>query len=99
MVCIPNEDVGNEKNHGILNIMMTTSFNVTEEVKNTFNEMFRGRNQNAIISNLMMRAIEEEKMKRKRVQAINALLALRQSISPVTIYFPGDNTGNYNGTL
>jgi len=64
--------------------MTTVSFNVTEEVKNTFNEMFRGRNQNAIISNLMMRAIEEEKMKRKRVQAINALLVLRQSISPVT---------------
>ena len=65
-------------------MMTTVSFNVSEEVKNTFNEMFRGRNQNAIISNLMMRAIEEEKMKRKRVQAINALLALRQSISPVT---------------
>jgi len=46
--------------------------------------MFRGKNQNAIISHLMMQAIEEERMKRKRLQAINTLLALRQSISPVT---------------
>ena len=65
-------------------MMTTISFNVAEELKNTFNEMFRGKNQNAIISHLMMQAIEEERMKRKRLQAINTLLALRQSISPVT---------------
>ncbi|RKZ50600.1 MAG: hypothetical protein DRR16_11440 [Candidatus Parabeggiatoa sp. nov. 3] len=64
--------------------MTTVTFNIPEDVKNAFNEMFWNKNQNAVISDLMLQAIEQEKTRRKRVQAIDALLALRPQISPVT---------------
>jgi len=64
--------------------MTTVTFNISEDVKNAFNEMFWDKNQNAVISNLMLTAIEKEKTKRQRVQAIDALLALRPEIPPVT---------------
>jgi len=49
--------------------MTTVTFNISEDVKNAFNEMFWDKNQNAVISHLMLTAIENEKTKRKRVQA------------------------------
>jgi len=64
--------------------MTTVTFNISEDVKNAFNEMFWDKNQNAVISNLMLQAIEKEKTRRKRVQAIEALLALRREIPPLT---------------
>ncbi len=64
--------------------MVTVSFNIPEEVKNAFNNMFDVRNQNIIISDLMKRAVEEENLKRQRVQAVDALLALRGTIPPIT---------------
>jgi len=64
--------------------MTTVTFNISEDVKNAFNEMFWNKNQNAVISDLMLQAIEQEKTRRKRVQAIDALLASRPKISPVT---------------
>ncbi len=64
--------------------MTTITFNISEDVKNAFNEMFWNKNQNTVISNLMLQAIEKEKTRRKRVEAIDALLALRSEISPVT---------------
>ncbi|KHD11043.1 hypothetical protein PN36_01890 [Candidatus Thiomargarita nelsonii] len=63
--------------------MATVNFSVPEEVFDAFNDMFRGKNKSAIISDLMMRAVKEEKTRRKRVQAIDALLALRESIPPI----------------
>jgi predicted transcriptional regulator len=62
--------------------MTTVTFNISEDVKNAFNEMFL--DQNTVISNLMLQAIDKEKTRRKRVQAIEALLALRPEIPPVT---------------
>ncbi|OQW89015.1 MAG: hypothetical protein BWK78_07800 [Thiotrichaceae bacterium IS1] len=64
--------------------MVTVSFNIPEEVKNAFNDMFDVRNQNIIISDLMKRAIEEENLKRQRVQAVDALLAIRGMIPLIT---------------
>jgi len=49
--------------------MTTVTFNISEDVKNAFNEMFWDKNQNAVISHLMLTAIENEKTRRKRVQA------------------------------
>jgi hypothetical protein len=54
-------------------IMTTVTFNISEDVKNAFNEMFWDKNQNAVISNLMLQAIENEKTKRQRVQAIGII--------------------------
>ena len=65
--------------------MATVNFSVPNEVKDAFNEMFGSKNKSAVISNLMMQAVAEEKTKRKRVQAIDALLALRESIPKATI--------------
>jgi len=64
--------------------MITVSFNIPEEVQDAFNELFDVKNQSIIIGNLMKRAIEEEQMKRRKIQAIDALLALRNTIPPIT---------------
>lgn len=64
--------------------MATVSFLVPDDIQNAFNEMFFGTDQNAIISNLMTQAIAEEQNRRERTKAIDAILALRQSIPPVT---------------
>jgi hypothetical protein len=39
--------------------MTTVTFNISEDVKNAFNEMFL--DQNTVISNLMLQAIDKEK--------------------------------------
>jgi hypothetical protein len=64
--------------------MITVSFSIPEEVKNAFNEIFEDKNQNVIISDLMKLAVEEEHKKRQRIRTIDALLALRESIPPIT---------------
>ena len=64
--------------------MVTVSFSIPEEVKNAFNEIFQDKNQDIIISDLMKRAVEEEHNKHQRIRAIDALLALRKSVPPIT---------------
>ena len=64
--------------------MVTVSFSIPEEVKNAFNEIFHGKNQDIIISDLMKQAVAEEHNKRQRIRAIDALLALRKSVPPIT---------------
>ena len=46
---------------------------MADEVRDAFNVCFSGKNKSAVISNLMMQAVVEEKNKRKRVQAIDSL--------------------------
>ncbi len=41
--------------------MTTITFNISENVKNAFNEMFWDKNQNAVISNLMLQAARKNK--------------------------------------
>jgi hypothetical protein len=67
----------------VMHFMTTITFKIPEEVKNTFSEMF-GKNQNVIITSLMMQAIKEEKRKREEIQAIDALSALQPSAFSVT---------------
>ena len=64
--------------------MAIVNFSVPEDIKEAFDETFGGKNKDAIISDLMRHAVETEKTRRKRVPAIDALLALRESIPPVT---------------
>jgi metal-responsive CopG/Arc/MetJ family transcriptional regulator len=64
--------------------MVTISFSIPEELNNAFNETFEVKNQSVIISDLMRRAIQEEKRKRQRTQAIDTLLAIRKSLPSVT---------------
>lgn len=61
--------------------MATVNFSVPEEVKNAFNATFANRNKSAIIADLMVQAVENEKRRKKRSRAIEKILKLR-AISP-----------------
>lgn len=50
--------------------MATVNYSVPDEVKQAFNETFAGRNKSAVIAELMLRGIEEEKARRRRAKAI-----------------------------
>lgn len=62
----------------------TINFSVPQEVKEAFQEAFAGENKSAIIAQLMRDAVEERRRLRRRAQAIDALLDLRQSQPKVT---------------
>ncbi|MCK4841807.1 MAG: hypothetical protein KAT04_07970 [Methylococcales bacterium] len=58
--------------------MATVNFSVPDEVKQAFNNEFAQENKSAILTRLMQRAIEENRMKKRRHDAIDAILALRE---------------------
>ena len=55
--------------------MATVNYSIPEEIKEAFNAQFADRNKSAIIAELMQRAIEEEKQKQRRNQAIHRLFS------------------------
>ena len=57
--------------------MATVNFSVPDEVKDRFNRAFAGQNKSQIIAGLMMRAVEEQALKKRRARAIDALLRRR----------------------
>lgn len=63
--------------------MATVNYSVPDEVKKAFNAVFAGRNKSAIITELMLRSIKEEKERRIRAKAIDRLLARRKNKRPV----------------
>ena len=65
--------------------MATVNFSVPEEVKQAFNEEFAQENKSAILTRLMQRAIEENRMKKRRHNAIDAILALREKQAVVSL--------------
>lgn len=60
--------------------MATVNFSVPDDLKEEFNAAFATENKNAVIAELMRRAVEERKRVRQRATAIEALLVLRQRI-------------------
>jgi hypothetical protein len=58
--------------------MATVNFSVPEDVKQAFNLAFLRQNKSAVITSLMVRAIEEQKLREKRARAIDSMLARRQ---------------------
>ena len=62
--------------------MATVNFSVPENVKRVFNAAFADRNKSAIIAELMLRAVEEQRVQQARAKAIDRLLA-RRSTKPV----------------
>ena len=58
--------------------MATVNFSVPNDVKQAFNEEFSQENKSAILTSLMQRAIEESRIKKRRYDAIDAILALRE---------------------
>jgi len=59
--------------------MAIVNFSVPEKVKRLFNSAFAGRNKSAIIAELMVRAVEEQKARLLREKAIDRLLARRET--------------------
>ncbi len=64
--------------------MAKVNYSVPDEVKEAFDEAFKGQNKSAIIARLMREAVEEAKRAERRRRAIDALLALRERIPPVS---------------
>ena len=62
--------------------MATVNFSVPDEVKNEFNQLFKGENKSAILTELMRQAIEERKRMARRQAAYERILKLRE-IAPV----------------
>jgi len=58
--------------------MATVNFSIPDEVKQAFNEEFAQENKSTILTRLMKRAIEENRIKKRRHNAIDAILALRE---------------------
>jgi len=59
--------------------MATVNFSVPEEVKESFNRTFQGRNKSAIMADLMRRAVADVQAQESRRQAIQALTAQRKN--------------------
>lgn len=64
--------------------MATVNFSVPDNVKTLFNEAFAHKNKSAIIAELMLEAVEREKRVALRSEAIDRLLARRDTKSTVT---------------
>jgi hypothetical protein len=65
--------------------MATVNFSVPDEVKEKFNRVFKGRNKSQIIAELMVRAVEEEAILKKRAKAIESILSRRGRRPPISI--------------
>jgi len=64
--------------------MATVNFSVPDEVKDAFNEAFKGENKSAIIAELMREAVSRvERMERRR-DAIRRILARRREAPPLS---------------
>ncbi len=57
--------------------MAIMNFSIPADLKEAFNETFRGRNKSAIIARLMRDAIDEERHREVGGKAIDAILMLR----------------------
>jgi hypothetical protein len=66
-------------------LMATINFSVPDEVKQAFNNEFAKENKSAILTRLMERAIEENRIKKRRHNAIDAILALREQQTAVLL--------------
>ncbi|MGH8729221.1 MAG: hypothetical protein ACREV9_13960 [Burkholderiales bacterium] len=64
--------------------MATVNFSVPEKVKDAFNRTFANKNKSAVIAELMMRAVEEEKSRKKQSRAIERILARRATKRPIS---------------
>lgn len=64
--------------------MGTMNFSIPDDVKDRFNEVFEGQNKSAVVSKLMVRAIEQEERKRRSQGLVERLRQIRARSRPVT---------------
>ena len=66
----------------MVHAMATVNFSVPEEIKEAFNKAFKGENKSAILSRLMLDAVEERERQQRRKAAVEAILDLRAHSKP-----------------
>ena len=64
--------------------MATVNFSVPEQVKQVFNETFQDENKSAIISALMLEAVERARSRQRSEKAYQRIVKRRLSHPPVT---------------
>ena len=64
--------------------MGTMNFSIPDGVKEAFNKAFEGENKSAVITRLMVRAIEEEERTRRSRDFVERLRQIRARGRPVT---------------
>lgn len=64
--------------------MATVNFSVPDDVKEAFNETFKGRNKSAIIANLMREAVERVRHREQSQAAIREILKRRRGRESVS---------------
>ncbi|HEX6136453.1 MAG TPA: hypothetical protein VF059_02265 [Casimicrobiaceae bacterium] len=65
--------------------MATVNFSVPDAIRDAFNKTFAGRNKSAIVAELMQRAVDEERQRRRQAKAIDRLVARREAKQPVSM--------------
>jgi len=58
--------------------MSTMNFSVPDDVKNAFNEAYKGQNKSAVITELMREAVERAQRKQRSHDAIASILERRK---------------------
>ncbi len=58
--------------------MATVNFSVPDDVKDAFNETFRGRNKSAVIADLMREAVERARRRERSREAVDRILERRR---------------------
>jgi hypothetical protein len=53
--------------------MATMSFSIPDDIRDRFNAVFEGQNKNAIVTTLMLNAIEEEERRRRPLGLVERL--------------------------
>jgi metal-responsive CopG/Arc/MetJ family transcriptional regulator len=64
--------------------MATVNFSVPDDVKDAFNEAYKGKNKSAVIAELMREAVERAARKQRSHEAIANILVRRAETEPVT---------------
>lgn len=64
--------------------MAIVNFSVPDDVRDAFNEAFKGRNKSAIIANLMREAVERFRRRRRSHEAIQRILDHRRDRQPLS---------------
>ena len=63
--------------------MGTMNFSIPDDVKDKFNEVFDGQNKSAVVTRLMIQAIEEAERGRRSRDFVERLRAIRERGEPI----------------
>ena len=64
--------------------MATVNFSVPDHIKEAFNKAFEGENKSAILSQLMLKAVEERNQTNRRKAVVEEIFRLRRGAGTFT---------------